>query len=147
MDLFTAMQVGGSGLQAQRVRLNLAAQNLANARTTETPDGGPYRAKRVVLGSQEGGAGPSFEAALQGASTASPEYVEVREVVESQAPPKRVYDPSHPDAGEDGYVAMPNVDTITQMTDLMDATRAYKANTQTISAAREMALHALRIGQ
>ena len=147
MDLFTAMEVGGSGLKAQRARLNLTAQNLANARTTETPDGDPYRAKRVVLGSQEGGGGTSFEAALQNAGGARPEYVEVRQVVESQKPPKEVYDPGHPDANEQGYVGMPNVDTVTQMTDLMDAARAYKANTQTISAAREMAMNALRIGQ
>lgn len=147
MDLFTAMEVGGSGLRAQRVRLNLAAQNLANAETTQTPEGGPYRAKRVVLGTEQGGDSRSFEAALQSASGPRPERVEVRQVQESQAPPKEVYDPGHPDAGEDGYVAMPNVDTVTQMTDLMGATRAYKANTQTISAAREMAMNALRIGQ
>jgi flagellar basal-body rod protein FlgC len=146
MDLFTAMKVGGSGLQAQRVRLNLATQNLANINTTQTPDGGPYRAKRVVLAAQEGGNAASFEEALRGAGGPGAEYVEVRQVVESDAEPKRVYDPAHPDADEQGYVAMPNINRVTQMTDLMDATRNYKANTMTISAAREMALHALRIG-
>lgn len=146
MDLFTAMKVGGSGLQAQRVRLNLATQNLANLNTTDTPEGGPYRAKRVVLSAQEAGSPASFEEALRGAGGPDAEYVEVRQVVESQAEPKRVYDPGHPDADEQGYVAKPNIDRVTQMTDLMDATRNYKANTMTISAAREMALHALRIG-
>ncbi|MEF8794302.1 MAG: flagellar basal body rod protein FlgC [Thiohalorhabdus sp.] len=147
MDLFTAMQVGGSGLQAQRTRLNLTAQNLANANTTQTPEGGPYRAKQVVLGTENGGNGHTFQAALDQASRPQPEHVTVQQVNESQEPAKEVYDPSHPHANEEGYVAMPNVDTVTQMTNLMDATRAYKANTQTVSAAREMAMNALRIGQ
>ena len=150
MDLFSAMDVGSSGLKAQRLRLNLTAQNLANANTTETPEGGPYEAKRAVFATQGAGSTPgSFEAAFQGAWNGGPrpEGVEVREVVESQQPPRQVYDPAHPDADEDGYVAKPAVDTVTEMTDLMSATRAYKANTQTISAAREMAMHALRIGQ
>ena len=149
MDLFSAMEVGSSGLKAQRLRLNLTAQNLANANTTETPEGGPYRAKRAVFATQPASGSGSFEAALQGAwdNAPRPEHVQVREVVESEQPPRRVYDPAHPDADEDGYVAKPNVDTVTEMTDLMSATRAYKANTQTISAAREMAMHALRIGQ
>ena len=146
MDLFTAMKVGGSGLQAQRVRLNLATENLANINTTQTPEGGPYRAKRVVLGAERGGDPVSFEAALRGAQGPDAEYVRVREVTESDADPKQVYDPGHPDADEEGYVAMPNINRVTQMTDLMEATRNYKANTMTISAAREMALHALRIG-
>ena len=147
MDLFTAMEVGGSGLQAQRTRLNLTAQNLANANTTQTPEGGPYRAKQVVLGTDGGSSAGSFEAALGQARGAQPEQVEVQRVQENQEPPKQVYDPGHPHADEEGYVAMPNVDTVTQMTNLMDASRAYKANTQTVSAAREMAMNALRIGQ
>jgi len=149
MDLFTAMDVGGSGLKAQRLRLNLAAQNLANANTTETAEGGPYRAKRAVLSTQESGSGQSFDQALAGAWGGQPkaEQVQVQEVVESQQPPEQVYDPAHPDADEEGYVTKPNIDTVTQMTDLMGATRAYKANTMTISAAREMAMNALRIGQ
>jgi len=146
MDLFTAMKVGGSGLQAQRVRLNLTTQNLANINTTQTPEGGPYRAKRVVLGTEQGGGARSFEAALSGARGPDAEYARVREITESDAEPKQVYDPGHPDANEEGYVAMPNINRVTQMTDLMEATRNYKANTMTISAAREMALHALRIG-
>ena len=154
MDLFTAMHVGGSGLAAQRVRLNLAAENLANANTTQTPEGGPYRAKRVVLHSEPGQQGPGdFESYLRAGGAqalggqAQPEYVQVHNIVEDQSDPREVYDPGHPDANEEGFVKMPNIDTTTQMVDLMEASRSYRANTMTVSAAREMAMHALQIGK
>ncbi|MFA9461514.1 flagellar basal body rod protein FlgC [Thiohalorhabdus methylotrophus] len=149
MDLFSAMRVGGSGLAAQRVRLNLAAENLANANTTQTPEGGPYRAKRVVLHSSPGQQGSAdFEHYLRtGGNQSSPEHVQVTNVVREDADPRQVYDPSHPDADEEGFVAMPNIDVSTQMVDMMEASRSYRANTLSIKAAREMAMHALQIGK
>lgn len=148
MDLFSAMRVGGSGLAAQRARLNVAAENLANANTTQTPEGGPYRAKRVVLHSQPGQGPSDFDRMLQvGRSETKPTEVSVTNIVEDDSDPRKVYDPSHPDANEQGFVAMPNVDTATQMTDLMEASRNYRANTLTVKAAREMAMHALQISK
>lgn len=150
MDLFSAMDVASSGLAAQRARLQVASENLANKETTQTPDGGPYRAKRVVLRTQHDspGEGVSFEQAMQEAQGGPREsYVQVEEVIRNEGEPRMVHDPSHPHANEDGYVAYPDIDTATQMTDLMSASRNYQANTMAVSTARDMALDALRIGR
>lgn len=151
MNLFSSMDVAGSGLAAQRARLQVATENLANKETTQTAEGGPYRAKRVVLRTQaEGpGQGVSFDQAMQEAQGNGKQasYVQVEDVVRNEGEPRRVYDPSHPHADEDGYVAYPDIDTATQMTDLMSASRNYQANTMAVSAARDMALDALRIGR
>lgn len=150
MNLFSSMDVAGSGLAAQRARLQVATENLANKETTQTPEGGPYRAKHVVLRTQQEapGKGLSFDQAMQeaqGGKQAS--YVQVEDVVRNEGDPRMVYDPSHPHADEDGNVAYPDIDTATEMTDLMSASRNYQANTMAVSAARDMALDALRIGR
>lgn len=145
MDVFTAMQISGSGLKAERARLNIAAMNLANANTTRTMEGGPYRAKSVVFAARPL-EGTAFQDALD-SSTARLRKVEVVEVAEDKAPFKEVYDPGHPDADEQGIVRLPNVNVAEQMVDMMSARRAYEANVTALESVKNMALKALDIGR
>lgn len=144
MDILTAMKISGSALKAERARINISAMNLANANTTRTIEGGPYKAKSVVFKAKpvEG----SFGDALNSVSSRLRE-VEVTEVVEDKAPFKEVYDPSHPDADENGMVRMPNVNTVEQMVDMMSARRNYEANVAALDAVKSMALRALDISR
>ena len=135
MGNFSSIDISASGLFAQRTRLDAIANNIANAGTTRTEKGGPYRKQEVVFRAH---AGP-LEPGKGG--------VAVEAVVESQDPPKMVYDPSHPDAGPDGMVAMPNVNIVEEMVDMITATRSYEANVQAINAARAMAEKAMEIGR
>jgi flagellar basal-body rod protein FlgC len=137
MGMFDAMEISASGLTAERLRMDVTAQNLANAQTTRGADGQPYRRKEVVLAErQEQG---SFGAALSGAMKGGkPAGVEVAAIAEDQTPLKQVYDPSHPDADANGYVQMPNVDTVAEMVDLISAQRAYEANVTAMQAAKQM---------
>jgi len=135
MGNFSSIDISASGLYAQRKRMDVIANNIANATTTRTEKGGPYRKQEVVFQAHSG----KYEPGNGG--------VEVEAVVESADPPKMVYDPSHPDAGPDGMVAMPNVNIIEEMVDMITATRAYEANVQAINAARLMAAKALEIGR
>jgi flagellar basal-body rod protein FlgC len=127
MGMFDAIDVSASGLTAERLRMDVTAENLANAQTTRSPGGGPYRRKDVVLQQAGGGA---FAGQLAGAvgTGAEPAGVEVAAVVADRTPLRRVYDPGHPDADAEGYVLMPNVNPVTEMVDLIDASRAYQAN-------------------
>ena len=138
MGLFDALGISGSGLTAQRLRMDVTAENLANAQSTRDANGQPYRRKDVVL--QE--ASPSgFGAALQNAqagSSAAGAGVQVAGIVADPSPGRRVYDPGHPDANAQGYVTLPNVNPVTEMTDLIDASRAYEANVTAMSAAKQM---------
>ncbi|MFW6118967.1 MAG: flagellar basal body rod protein FlgC [Planctomycetota bacterium] len=111
-SLFRSFDISGSGLHAEWVRLQVVANNVANAETTRTPEGGPYRRRHVV-----------FSTVLDGLNG-----VNVRGVVPSQDPPRRVHDPGHPDADAEGFVAMPNVKVPMEMVDLLTASRAYEAN-------------------
>lgn len=138
---FQAMEISATGLAAQRARLNLLAENLANAETTRLPEGGPYRRKMPVLGSEPAG---SFDQALAGAQVPG---VRVLEVVESAEPPRLVYLPAHPDANAEGFVAFPNVNPVLEMVDLLAATRAYEANITAVQAAKSMFQKALEIGR
>jgi flagellar basal-body rod protein FlgC len=117
------------------------AENLANAQTTRGADGQPYRRKEVILQERAGSFGASLSAAMdrQGAG------VEVAGVVEDQTPLKRVYDPGHPDADAEGYVSMPNVDTVTEMVDLIGAQRAYEANVTAMQSAKQMFARTLEL--
>jgi len=126
VGLFDAIDISASGLTAQRLRMDVTAENLANAQTTRTPEGGPYRRKTVIL--QQAGGG--FAGQLAGAfgPSGAPEGVEVSGIVPDSTPLRRVYDPGHPDADANGYVTMPNVNPVTEMVDLIDASRAYQAN-------------------
>ncbi len=144
MDELTAMHISGSALKAERARLNIAAMNLANANTTRTLEGGPYKAKSVIFAAKplEG----SFRDTLN--STAEKlRTVEVARVVEDKAPFTEVFDPSHPDADANGIVRMPNVNVAEQMVDMMSAKRSYEANVTALDAVKNMALRALDIGR
>lgn len=143
MDIMSAMTISGSALKAERIRLNIAAMNLANANTTRTMEGGPYKAKSVIFGARPLN---NFQDALD-ATAAGLRKVEVVEVVEDQAPFKEVYDPSHPDADANGIVKMPNVNVAEQMVDMMEARRGYEANVSALDAAKSMALRALDISR
>ena len=129
MGMFDALEVSASALTAERLRMDVTAENLANAQTTRTAAGGPYRRKEVVLAEAQG----SFGAALRSAAG-----VEVAQIAEDQTPLKQVYDPSHPDADANGYVQMPNVDPVAEMVDLISAQRAYEANVTAMQAAKQM---------
>lgn len=145
--IFGAIDVSASALTAQRVQLDVSAENLANAQTTRTAEGGPYQRKTVVLRSSE--ADPRFGAALAGAmqrgGVASPAGVEVAGIVEHPAPPRLVYDPGHPDANPEGYVEMPAVDSVTEMVDLIAASRAYEANVTAMQSSKQMFARTLEL--
>lgn len=142
MDLLTAMKISGSGMSLQRTRMNVISSNLANVNTTRTAEGGPYRKKMVVAEAspvQEGGFSQTLDGAIREAR--------VVEVKDDKSAPRMVYDPSHPDADENGYVATPNVNVMEEMLDMINASRSYEANAAAVSAAKTMAQRALEIGQ
>lgn len=145
MDFFSSMDISSSALTAERTRMNLISSNLANANSTRTAEGGPYKRKDAVFASTP--AAGSFKSALQKASQISPMGVEVVQVVEDQNPPRLQYDPSHPDADPQGYVAMPNVNVVEEMADMIAATRTYEANVTAVQAAKSMALKTLEISR
>ena len=146
MSMFGGMEISGSALTAQRLRMNVTAENIANAETTKGADGNPYRRKEVTLQSvgQAGTFGSQLSRAM-GTSGVAPGGVQATAITEDQTDGKLVYDPSHPDANDEGYVRMPNVDTVTEMVDLIDAQRAYEANVTAMSAAKQMFAKTLEI--
>ncbi len=143
MGIFTSLNISASALQAQRTRLDTISSNMANAETTRTPEGGPYKRKMVVFESQQ----MSFAEHLSSRSNKAINGVRVSRIAVDQREPKLVYDPQHPDADDRGYVAMPDIDILKETTDMMMATRAYEANITTIKSAKRMALKALEIGK
>ena len=146
MSMFGGMEISASALTAQRLRLNVTAENLANAQTTQTADGSPYRRKEVTLQAvPNGGFGAQLSKAMGGGSGVAPGGVQATAITEDETDGKLVYDPSHPDANEQGYVRMPNVDTVTEMVDLIDAQRAYEANVTAMSASKQMFAKTLEI--
>lgn len=145
MDFLTAMKISGSALKAERTRINIASMNLANANTTRTIEGGPYRAKSVVFGATPLAVG-GFQQALDSVDDQL-RQVEVVKVVEDTAPFKEIYDPSHPDADANGIVKMPNVNTAEQMVDLMSARRDFDANVAAMDSIKAMALRSLEISK
>jgi flagellar basal-body rod protein FlgC len=139
--LFGSLDVSASALTASRAQMDVTAENLANAQTTRTADGGPYRRKSVVLESAE--VGTRFSDTLSGAMRrggiqGGAEGVQVAGIVQHDAPPRLVYDPGHPDANAEGYVAMPAIDSVTEMVDLIAASRAYEANVTAMQSAKQM---------
>ena len=135
MGLFDAIDVAGSGLAAERLRMDVTAGNLANAQTTQGPNGQPYRRREVVL--QEAGR-QSFHSILASASSSPVNGVQVAGVVEDPSPGRRVYDPGHPDADAQGYVTLPNVNPVTEMVDLISASRSYEANVTSMQTAKTL---------
>jgi flagellar basal-body rod protein FlgC len=138
MSLFDGLDISASGLTAERMRMDVTAENLANAQTTRGANGQPYRRKEVVLQEAPGSFGASLSQAMGGGQSGSSGGVQVSGVVQDSSPLKRVYDPGHPDADAQGYVSMPNVDTVTEMVDLISAQRAYEANVTAMQAAKQM---------
>ncbi|NLV37443.1 MAG: flagellar basal body rod protein FlgC [Clostridiaceae bacterium] len=147
MGYFGALDIGASALTAQRLRMDTISQNIANANTTRTKDGTPYRRRLVVF--QERSQGIPFSQYLSASSRERyiGKGVKVSAIVEDSSPFKRVYDPGHPDADQEGYVEMPNVDTVTEMVNMISATRAYEANVTSINTTKSMAMKALEIGK
>ena len=139
--MFKGFRIAASGMSAQRVRLNLVSSNLANANTTRTEDGGPYKRMRPVFSSMvEGSSDPDTpDAALRG--------VEVVEIDKDERAGAIIHDPSHPDADEDGNVRLPNVNVMEEMVDMMTASRSFEANVQAFTSLKEMVVRSLDIGR
>lgn len=151
MSFWNCLRIGASALSAQRLRLDLISNNIANAQTTRTETGEPYQRQDVVFAAQQQNRFlPAFLAArLKGKPglDANTGGVQVQQIVTNDQPGPQVYDPSHPDADEDGYVTYPNVNLVVEMTNMLSATRSYEANLTVIEAAKRMALKALDIGR
>lgn len=143
MNIFDTMRVSGSALTTQRQRIDVISSNMANIETTRTPEGGPYRRRQVVMKSSDLGFADRLEQSMRGAVKG----VEVEGVAVSNLPPRMIFDPSHPDANQDGYVAKPNINLIEETASMLAATRAYEANVTVIKSAKRMALKALEIGR
>ena len=146
MGFMDSLSISASGLTAERLRMDVTANNLANVNTTRTAAGGPYRRQQVVFTPAGASFGDMLGAAMGDSAGGSLHGVQVQGVVPDNSPMKRVYEPGHPDADAQGYVTMPNVDTVTEMVDMMGATRAYEADVTAINAAKAMAEKALEIG-
>ena len=150
MNLFGMMETSGSAMQAERVRAEVVAANMANAETTRTASGSPYHRQMVVFAANPGenSFAQSLAHAAGGLQSAGVSTgVHVAQVVEDPAPPLKRYDPGHPDAGPDGYVAYPDINPLTEMVDLMGATRAYGLNGSAVQAEKGMIASALEIAK
>jgi flagellar basal-body rod protein FlgC len=145
MDLLKSMRISSSGLRANLKRTEAINSNIANAQTTRTAEGGPYRRKEVVFGSEP--ARDTFSEILEGEIDAQAQEVHATEVISANDAPILKYDPTHPDANKEGYVAMPNVNVMKEMADLISAQRAYEANIKTMNVTKGMAMKALEIGR
>jgi flagellar basal-body rod protein FlgC len=141
MNFLVCLETSASGLYAQRKRMDIIASNLANIETTRAENGGPYRRKMVVMSTNA----PTqvFGEILN----SSVEGVQIEDVVEDQSPFKKVYNPGHPDANDDGYLLKPNIDLVVETTNMMMAKRAFEANIAVVKATRKMAIKALEIGR
>jgi len=172
MNLFGLMNTSGSAMQAERMRAEVVAANMANAETTKTPAGGPYRRQHVVFAANQGDSGflnsmvaasgsagsASFASATAGLQTSMPGMpsldpgavapgVHIARVIEDSSAPLKRYDPGHPDADATGYVSYPDINPLTEMVDLMGATRAYGLNSSAVQAEKGMISSALDIGK
>lgn len=143
MSFLSSLNINASGMTAQRLRLDVASENIVNSETTRTAEGTPYRRKMVVLRSRE-----DFRSTLDKAmNKAAGSGVVAEAIVQDNTDFKMVYNPNHPDADAQGYVRMPNVDMVQETTDAMAATRSYEANITAYNAVKQMALKALEIGK
>ncbi|MHC1746195.1 MAG: flagellar basal body rod protein FlgC [Negativicutes bacterium] len=144
MGIFNAIDAAASGMSAERLRMDVISNNIANANSSRTAEGGPYRRQMVVF---ETRANASSFAQIMAQQQSAGDGVRVTGIIKDQSAPRLVYDPSHPDANKQGYREMPNINIISEMVDMMTATRAYEANVTAVNAAKNMALKALEIGQ
>jgi flagellar basal-body rod protein FlgC len=140
MNFLTSLEISSSGLLTQRKRMDVIASNLANIETTRTETGEPYRRKMVVMGTKPvEGFDNILDETLEG--------TQIEDVVEDQSPFREAYNPSHPDANEDGYLLKPNIDLIVEMTNMMMARKTFEANVSAIKTTRQMVMKALEIGR
>jgi flagellar basal-body rod protein FlgC len=160
MNLFTAFRISHDGLSSQRTRLNTVASNLANINTTRTEEGGPYKKKMPVFEAnkleeifpenEDNDINESMfdndlnDIVNEGNSVSS---VKINSIEEDKKPPRMVYEPNHPDANKDGYVAYPNIDPVMEMVDLISTTRSYEANVSVVDSIKKMATQAISIGR
>ncbi|MCM0605697.1 MAG: flagellar basal body rod protein FlgC [Xanthomonadaceae bacterium] len=145
MDFFSSMKVSASGLDAQMKRMNTISSNIANAETTSTDEGGPYKRQDPIFAAETNR--ETFGEILKDAMDENVQGVRVVDVLRDPSPPRMVFNPNHPHANEEGYVAMPNVNQINEMANMISATRSYEANVTTLNAAKQMAQKALEIGR
>lgn len=145
MGLLSAIRITASGIAAQRIRMDIVGSNVANMNTTRSAGGGPYR-RQITQVSEGRGSFTIPRSARDLIGRQQTSGVVVRTGVDTTTPLRRVYDPSHPDADEDGFYEMPNVDLVTEMTDLTSANHSYSANVTVLNALKDMALRALDIG-
>lgn len=145
MDFSTGMRVSSSGLSAQRMRMNTISSNIANVNTTRTPEGGPYRRKDVVFESMPDAR--NFGELITAKPDEHMQRVQVTDVVVDRKAPLLKYEPEHPDANSEGYVAYPNINLMEEMANMVQATRSYEANVSAMQATKDMALGALEIGR
>ena len=147
MGYFSALDISSSGLTAQRLRMDTISQNIANANTTRTEDGTPYKRRLVVFEERS----PSVPFSQYLSESSKDKFVgkgvRVSRIAEDPEPFKKVYDPGHPDADEEGIVLMPNVDIVKEMVNMISATRAYEANVTSVNTTKSMAIKALEIGR
>lgn len=145
MDFFSSMRISATGMNAQQARMNTISSNLANAETTESEEGGPYKRRDPIftaVADRE-----NFGEVLQGTLDQHAEGVQVTDIQEDTKAPRMVYNPKHPHANAQGYVAMPNVNPVEEMANMISASRSYEANVTALNAAKSMALKALDIGK
>lgn len=144
MNFLDALNTTSSGLSAQRLRMNLISSNLANINTTRMPGGGPYKRKEAVFAAQP--VHQSFHDMLNSQITGELSEVKVVGIIDDPRPPIPKYNPQHPDADENGYVAMPNISLMEEMVNMMSASQSYEANVSAADATKKMVLKALEIG-
>ena len=144
MDYFGIFEISASGMEVQKTKLDAVALNLANVNTTRTAEGGPYTPVGVIVSEKTG---TSFEGMFNSISRQYLAGAEVSGIEPLNVEPRMAYEPEHPDANEEGFVAYPNINPVSEMVKLMEATRAYEANVKVVNAAKTMALRALEIGE
>jgi flagellar basal-body rod protein FlgC len=145
--MFDTFDISSSALTAERFRMNIISNNIANANTTRTPEGGPYKRQLPVFEAREASFSDMLESEMMGTHEPVGNGVRVVGVVDDDSPFKTVYDPGHPDADKNGYVKMPNVDVVKEMVDLISASRAYEANLSLIDTTKSLVQRALSIGK
>lgn len=145
MGMFGAIDASASGLTAERLRMDVISNNIANVNTTRTNEGGPYRRQMVVFQSRENEQASFSKILAQQTEVGA--GVRVTGIIKDNSPLRRIYEPNHPDADRDGYVNMPNINVVAEMVDMISATRSYEANVTAINSAKSMAAKALEIGK
>jgi flagellar basal-body rod protein FlgC len=146
MSLMDGMNVSASGMSAQRLRMDIISQNIANVNTTRDENGEPYRRRMLIFSERDQASFDNILMSKTGAAVGN--GVKVSQIIEdTKTPMNKVYDPSNPDADEDGYISYPNVNTVTEMTNLIDASRSYEANVTAFNASKNMALKNLELGK